>query len=230
MRTNTSTPKNEKETLDYIDKAAGQLDEQRLAALQEEQHTQLIKDEILQREIKRLEAKHGQSHPAVLAARTRVMYNRDMFVSLDKEIEKASIKTEPLPAQAWRVHGRVFESQSKAVKGVTVFLSDANGRWVEVLGSFCTTELGYYSLTVEEKLIDKFEKQPLVLTVSDKNKKVIYAAREPFFISRGLIIYKDIYLKQEECVPPPGGTRVEGKEEKDLNEEKDIKQVKRKTE
>lgn len=229
MRTNNSTPKYEKDTLEYIDNAADQLDQQRLAGLKEQQNTQLIKDEVLQREANRLEAKHGKDHPQVVAAQNRAVYNRQMHVGLDKEIEKASIKTDPLPANAWRVHGRVFESESKPVKGVTVFLSDANGRWAEVLGSSCTNELGYYSLTVDEKLIDKYEKQPLVLTVSDKNKNVIYTAKEPLFMSRGLIVYKDIYLKQEECVPPPGGTRVEDKEEKKEKEEKDIKEIKRKT-
>ena len=208
MRTNNSVPNNEKETLSYIDDAADKLDEQRLAGLQEEKNTQLIKDEVLQREMKRLEAKHGKDHPEVQAAESRVMYNKEMFVSLDKEIEKASIKTEKLPSNGWRVHGRVFDSETKAVKGVTVFLSDQNKRWIEIFGNSCTTELGYYALTADEKIIDKNQTgQSLFISVSDKNKKILYTSTEALVPAKGIIIYRDIYLNGESCVPPPSGKR-----------------------
>jgi hypothetical protein len=204
MTTNNSIPTNEKETLNYIDDSADQLDEQRLSGLQEEQHTQLIKDEVLQREKKRLEAKHGNTHPEVQEAESRTAYNKEMFTGLNKEIEKASIKTEPLPENAWRVNGRVFDQNNKPVKGVTVFLSDQNKRWIEILGNSCTTELGYYSLTADEKVLDKIEKgKPLYLAVSDKNKKIIYFATAPIFAAKGSIDYQDIYLKDEDCTLPP---------------------------
>lgn len=208
MRTNNSVPNNEKETLNYIDDAADKLDEQRLAGLQEEKNTQLIKDAVLQREMQRLEAKHGKDHPEVQAAESRVMYNREMFASLDKEIEKASIKTEKLPTNGWRVHGRVFDSETKAVKGVTVFLSDQNKRWIEIFGNSCTTEVGYYALTADEKIIDKNQTgQSLFLSVSDKNKKILYTSTEALIPAKGIIIYRDIYLNDESCVPPPSGKR-----------------------
>ena len=208
MRTNNSVPNNEKETLDYIDKAADQLDEQRLAGLEEEKNTQLIKDEVLQREKNRLAAKHGETHPEVQEAESRIAYNKQMFTSLDKEIEKASIKTEPLPTNGWRVHGRVFDSESKAVKGVNVFLSDQNKRWIEIFGNSCSTELGYYALTADEKVLDKIEKgQLLFLSVSDKNKKILHTSTQSLVPAKGIIINRDIYLNRESCEPPPSGKR-----------------------
>ena len=206
--TNNSVPNNEKETLDYIDGAADKLDEQRLAGLQEQKNTQLIKDEVLQREKNRLAAKHGDTHPEVQEAENRIAYNKQMFTGLDQEIEKASIKTEPLPGNGWRVHGRVFDSESKAVKGVTVFLSDQNKRWIEIFGNSCTNELGYYSLTADEKVLDKIDRgQSLFLSVSDKNKKIIYTSTEALVPAKGIIILRDIYLKQDSCVSPPSGPR-----------------------
>lgn len=204
MRTDKSIPKNEKDTLDYIDDSADRLDEQRLSGLLEEQNTQLIKEEVLQREKKRLEAKHGNTHPEVQEAESRIAYNKQMYTGLDNEIKKASVKTEPLPGNAWRVHGRVFDQDGKPVKGVTVFLSDQNKRWIEILGNSCTTELGYYSITADEKVLDRIEKgQPVFLTVSDKNKTILYFASAPVFVARGLIDHQDIYLKQQDCTPPP---------------------------
>jgi hypothetical protein len=204
MRTDNSIPKNEKETLDYIDDSATQLDEHRLAGLQESQNTQLIKDEILQREKKRLETKHGNTHPEVQEAESRTVYNKQMFTGLNNEIEKASIKTEPFNRTSWRVHGRVFNNESKPVKGLTVFLTDQNKRWIEILGSSCTNDLGYYALTVDEKMIDKIDKgQSLFLAVSDKNKKIIFTSAEALIPVKGVIIYRDIYINSEDCVPPP---------------------------
>jgi hypothetical protein len=204
MTSSNSIPTNENETLNYIDNSTDQLDEQRLLGLQEEQNTQLIKNEILQREKKRLEAKYGNTHPEVQQAESRIAYNKEMFTGLDIEISKASIKTEPLPANAWRVNGRVFNQNSESVKGVTVFLSDQNKRWLEGIGNSCTNESGYYSLTVGEKqLAGSFKNQPLYLSVSDKNKKIIYVAKEPVFAVAGLIDNKDIYLENEDCTLPP---------------------------
>ena len=100
MISSKSIPTNEKETLNYIDDSTDQLDEQRLTGLQEEQNNQLIKDEVLQREKMRLEAKHGNKHPEVQHAESRIAYNKEMFTGLDNEVKKASIKTEPLPNNA----------------------------------------------------------------------------------------------------------------------------------
>jgi hypothetical protein len=203
MTNSRSIPTNEKETLDYIDDSADQLDEQRLAGLQEAKNTQLIKDEVSQREKTRLEAKHGNTHPEVQEAESRIAYNKQMYTGLNNEIEKASVKTEPIGSASWRAHGRVFDKENKPVKGVSVFCVDQNKRWIEILGNSCTNEMGYYSLTADEKIIDKIVKgQPIFLAVSDKNKKIIYMSDEPLLPARGMIIYKDIYLKEEDCGSP----------------------------
>lgn len=207
MISSKSIPTNEKETLNYIDDSTDQLDEQRLAGLQEEQNNQLIKDEVLQREKMRLEAKHGNTHPEVQHAESRIAYNKEMFTGLDNEVKKASIKTEPLPNNAWRVHGRVLDQNNTPVKGVTVFLADQHKDWIEVYGNSCTNEMGYYSLTVNgSRFAESMTKnQPLSLSVSEKNKKILYYASEPVYAAKGTIDHQDIYikLKDEDCVPPP---------------------------
>ncbi len=204
MTSSKSIPTNEKETLNYIDDSTDKIDELRLSGLKEEQNTQLIKDEVLQREKKRLEAKHGNAHPAVYAAESRMAYNKQMFIALDNEIVKASNKTPPFPTNAWRVQGRVFDTNGNPVKGVTVFLADPTKKWIEAAGNACTLESGYYALTVEENQLVKIDqKQPLYLAVSDKNKKVLYFASRPISIAKGLIYQQDIYFKGEDCVSPP---------------------------
>ncbi len=238
MRNDNKIPKNEEEILSYIDQSAEQLDEQRLAGLKELQDTQLVKEEVLQREKKRLETKHGETHPEVKNAENRLRYNKEMFVGLKKEIERASVKTESINKTSWRVHGRVFDSGGNPVKGVTVFLSDRNKKWIEILGSSCTNELGYYALTADEKIIARVAKdQPLFLSVSDKNKKLLYMATEPVMAVAGIIVYQDIYLNQEDCVTPPKDnkdyginkpteTEIETERQKELDKAKEIEKQK----
>lgn len=203
MARSKSIPNDEKEALNYIDDSTDILDEQRLSGLQEEYEMQLIKKEILQMEARRLGVKHGNSHPEKMEAENRLTYNKQMFIALEKEIEKAKIKTDSLSENAWRIHGRVFDQKNKPVRGMTVFLTDQNIRWIEVLGNSCTNELGYYSITINENLFDRNEKeQPIFLTVSDTSKKSIFISKESLLPIKGIVIYRDIFLGQDNCSPP----------------------------
>ena len=203
MRNNKCVPTNEKEVLDHIDGLSNQLDEQRLSGLQEFKNSQLIKDEILQRESMRMAAKHGRTHPRVLEFESRADLNNQMYPGLEIEIEKATISQESFSTSSWRVHGRLFDKESKPLKSHNVFLSDANGRWIEAIGSSCTTETGYYSLTLDEKLVGKFGNgKPMFLSVSEKGQKPIFMSKEPLFPKKGVITYRDIFLIEEECSPP----------------------------
>ncbi len=203
MRNNKCVPTNEKEVLDHIDGLSDQLDKERLSGLQEFKNSQLIKDEILQRESMRMAAKHGRTHPQVLEFESRAELNKQMYPGVEIEIEKASIRQEPFSQTSWRVHGRLFDKESKPLKSHNVFLSDASVRWIEAIGSSCTTETGYYSLTLDEKLFGRFENgQPMFLSVSDRSQKTIFMSKEPLFPKKGLITYRDIFLREEECSPP----------------------------
>lgn len=55
------------------------------------------------------------------------------------------------------------------------------------------------------------QKQPLHLTVSDKNKRILYFATAVIFVAKGLINHQDIYLKEDDCVPPPINDHQESK-------------------
>jgi len=194
----------DKEILDAIDKSFTQVDEQRLAELNNLKQVQEIKNEVYKLERSRLVNKYGEDHPRVQNTNSRLAYNQEMFSGLDKEIKRAEIKTEPLPINAWRVHGKVFDKNTP-VTGMTVFLTDQKQNWVEVMGSDCTDEKGYYSITVDEKIVKQFARQPLFASVSDKNKKIIYRDTVRLFASEGLIDYKDIFLNDaaSSCIPPP---------------------------
>src|SRR5687768_11448528 len=183
----------DKELLNKVQETISGLDEQRLQELNNLKQHQEIKNEVLQLESKRLADKYGEDHPRVQKTMARLTANREVFIALDKEREKAAIKTQPLPANSWRVHGKVFDEKNLPVNGITVFFSDVQKNPIRDLGSVCTDDTGYYVLTVEEKLIGVIEQKPLYLTVSSKSPKLLYQRPEPVTAVKGLIEYADIY-------------------------------------
>ncbi len=138
--------------LNNVDASVTKLDELHLQELNNLKELQEIKNIVSELERKRLTAKWGEDHPGVIKAAARLSYNKELINGLNKEIEKANIKKEPLPENAWRVHGKVFDQKNAPVSGVTVFFSDANKAWIKELGNVCTDVTGYYSITVDEKL------------------------------------------------------------------------------
>ena len=209
----------DKEILNHIDSSVTQLDEQRLQELNNLRQLQEIKNEVYKLERSRLVNKYGEDHPRVQKADLRLSYNKKMIPGLDKEIERAKTKNEPLPNNAWRVHGRVFNKPSDPALGVTVYLSDEKKNWIRELGNTCTNEAGYYSLTVDEKLIGRVEKRPLFLSVSDKSQQKLYQDPDPLFAFKGLIDYRDVYLNVESCVTPPAARDDEKENKPGANQE-----------
>ncbi|MBK6730917.1 MAG: hypothetical protein IPG60_08095 [Bacteroidetes bacterium] len=197
-----STKRNDKEISGDVIQLISQLDEQRLVELNNLEQVQKIKNEVLILEQKRLINKYGKDSPRIQKISSRLAYNKSMFVALDIEKQRASIETEPLPNNAWRIHGKVYDQKNNPVNGMTIFLTDNKLNWLRELGSVCTSETGYYSITVDEKLIDSLKGTALYIGVSDKNQQNIYQDKNSFIATKGLIDYRDIYMDGRDCVPP----------------------------
>jgi hypothetical protein len=192
----------DKLALDRAYESLPQLDDQRLAELKNEKQLQEIKNEVINREADRLAAKHGKDHPRVQKLQSRSNYNQSMFTGLDNEIEKASIKTEPLPANAWRLNGKVIDKKEQPVSDITIFFSDEKGTWIRALGNSTSDQTGYYALTINEELIELAQKEKLYLTATDKNNKVLYHKQNTFVPTKGIIDYQDIILGEEGGTTP----------------------------
>ena len=193
----------DQEALDQIAESITQLDDQRLTELKNLKQLQEIKNEVINREAARLAAKHGKDHPRVQKLQLRSNYNASMFTGLDREIEKASSKTEPLPLNAWRLNGKVIDEKEQPVPDITVFFADENKNWIQELGNSCSDQTGYYSLTIKEELIDRAQKEKLYLSASNKDKQVLYFKLNTLVATRGIVDYQDIRLGEKACTSPP---------------------------
>jgi hypothetical protein len=192
----------DKQALDQVADGITQLDDQRLAELKNEKQLQEIKDEVINREAKRLAEKHGDNHPRVQKLQLRSNYNQSMFAGLDKEIEKAAVKKEPLPANAWRLNGKVIDKKEQPLPGITVFFADENKNPIREVESAVSDETGYYSITINEELIDRAQKEKWYLEAANK-KQVLYHAPNMFVPTRGIIDYQDILPGEEVTTAAP---------------------------
>src|SRR5687767_6984469 len=126
-----------KDISSFFENTINHLEDQRLVELQNLLRHQEFKNEVFKLERTRLANKYGAGNPLVQKLDARLAYNKDMFTGLNQDIDKAKIKTEPLPSNAWRVHGKVYDAKNTPIKGVTVFLSDQRKTWIEALGNIC---------------------------------------------------------------------------------------------
>ena len=187
-----------------ISDSLSKLNDQRSTELNNLRSFEQLRDAMLQVEVKRLSAKYGEDHPRVLEMQARLVYHEQLFQGLDTEIARVNVQTVPLPANAWRVQGRVYDAQNNPAPGITVFLADGNKQWLRQTGSSCTDDGGNYSLTLDGKTIDSLKQQPLFLSASDKNQKLIYTANDTVTPTPGIADFEDIYLFMGDgCVSPP---------------------------
>lgn len=204
----------EKDILNTIDDSVTQLDEQRLQELNNLKQIQGVRNEVFRLERERLKNKWGEDHPRVQKASIRLDYHQEQIKGLEESIQRAEVKKEPLPNNAWRVHGRVFDKDNTPVKSHTVYLTPDQQQANRNLPYACTDDRGYFSITLEENQIVMRENSQLYISISNVNKQVVYIAPEPLTPRKGMIDYLHICIAPEGCTTPPFNERDEGGETK----------------
>lgn len=198
----------EEEVINRVNQTFTDLDRQRSQGLEQLKTLQSNQNAALERERLRLTNKYGADHPRVQKITARLSYNQGMFKELDREIARSQIETPPFDRNTWMVPGRVRTSQGVGVKGLTISFSDGNGRWVKQLGYTCTNDSGNFTFTYpkqgEKPTIPAT--QPLFVTVTDSERRILYRASQPLFVRIGLIEpFQEITLDEEVCGTPPEG-------------------------
>ncbi len=189
-----------------IDQAAesiDQLDQQRVGELTSEKQLQEIKHEVISLEAARLAAKHGENAPRVTNLISRSNYNASMFPGLDKAIDQAATKTEPLPLNAWRLNGKVMTKKMQPVPDITVLFSDEKGNDLKELGSAVSDPSGNYSITIAENLIERAQKTTLYISAFNKNGQVLSRELNTSTPTKSIIDYLDLYVDETRPTKPP---------------------------
>jgi hypothetical protein len=193
--------------IDRIEDAISSMDERRARGLERLKSLQDIKSRALEKEQLRLSKKEGAGHPRVRKVASRLAYNQDMLRELDVEIESAGIKTPTFDGRTWMVHGRVLDENGVAVQGLTVSLFDEDGNWIRQMGHACTDERGHFAIVCPAKKRERaevLESERLLLTVTDKESRILHQDSEPLYLRIGRIDYREILLaeKADVCASP----------------------------
>lgn len=185
-----------------VNDSTTQLDDLRVAGLNTLNQFQQTRLNLLKLERDRLSQKNGND-PRITEMDERLSYGDQLSSALKLEITKSSVKTSSLPTDAWRMRGNVYYQDNTPASGVTVFFADGNKRWIEELGNSCTDATGYFSITVDGKLITgDTAKQQIFLSAQDNKKQLSYMDTKPSVPAKGLIDTENIYLGGKDCPPP----------------------------
>ena len=191
-----------------------------------------VKSSLKTREAKRQELKHGPSSSQAVKARAKINYYNAARVGVEEQVQMAATKTPRFEADSWRFQGRVVDTKNQGISGLTVSLFDPKGNWVRALGQACTDDKGFFVITYKRNekdtigTVNNTREQPLIPTVSDKNKAVLHQEKEPIFLKIGRIDSRLIILGEDVCDTPPDKIKDDNNgngQEKDKNDAINLK-------
>lgn len=185
-------------------------DQNRNESLQQFSELQSIQVELLQTERTRLLRKYGTStHPRVKRIEAKLNVATGLNREFQAEVEKTRVEVPPFNRKTWRIHGRVLTQDRQGIEGLTVSLFDKEKKWVRELDFTCTNERGYFVIDYlpKDSASDKptiSQSQPLILTVTDRDRQILHQEKRPLFIKLGVIDYREIILdpNQKSKTPP----------------------------
>jgi hypothetical protein len=195
-------PPNQQEQEKKVDSTFTNLDQNRSQGLEATKQLQTTQNAALEQEQKRLTAKYGADHPRVQKASARLTYNQGLFRDLDAEIERTKIQVPTVDLNSWLGHGFVLDKQENGIAGLTVSFFNANGEPIRQLGFACTDAKGYFAITYVQKTPEETKilaSQPLYLTVSDPNQRILHRETSPRTLQLGQIEFWRVILG----APPP---------------------------
>lgn len=190
-----------------LDTVFTNLDKQRAQGLERLQLIQSVQNTALEREQQRLITKYGADHPRVQKITARLTYNQGLRKDLAREIDRSKITVPQFDPNTWQGHGLVLDKNGVGIKGLTVSFADSKGTWIQALGYACTNEQGYFSITYPAQTGQTPsipDSQPIFLTVTDQNRRVLHRERTPRYVKIGQIDFWRIELTEDRgCETPP---------------------------
>lgn len=107
-----------------------------------------VRSALLERELERLSAKHGQDHPLVVATAERLKVAGASAHALGFEILRASLAPPKPAADAWTVFGIVCDPDGAPLPGVAVAVAGAKGNVLAPEKLVATGKDGAFSIVM----------------------------------------------------------------------------------
>ncbi len=235
---------NTEEALDKRDQdlknAFNQLVGDSLDALNDFINVQTMAYTLFQHEAKRLSRQLGKEHPRVKQLEENTKNSLTVIQGLRVELETSKIRTPDVPEEGALVHGRVTDSASRGIPGLSICAEDEKGKPLRVFGCAETNASGYYAIPIDHNTIEKLKNIDVYLTVGTTPDKVIHREKKPLALKPNSQLIKNITLDRntlrptEQAKPPspkksatkkPGEvTETEPREEEEKQPEREAKE------
>lgn len=206
-----------------FDTGFGLFDENQKTSLQQFSGLQSIQLRLLQKERDRLSQKYGTAHPRLQQIEAKLAIANGLDQELQEAVSASQIEVPTYNPKTWRIHGCVLNAQRQGIEGLVLSLFNADQQWIRELGFACTNKQGYFAIDypAQNSQGDDINsppvtpEQPLILTVTDRDRQIRYQDPTPLFINLGAIDYREIVLDLDQSpqpcpepeapsTPPPG--------------------------
>lgn len=160
---------------------------------------------LLQKERERLMEKYRTpTHPRIQKIDAKLRITSGLNQEFQTEFEKSQMDVTPFDRKTWRVQGFVFNSQGEGIAGLNVSLFDQKGKQIQAIDSACTNERGYFLIDYPSNQTKPTvpADQPLFLTVTTQNCRVLHQEKTPLFVQIGVINYREIKLNSSKKNDP----------------------------
>ncbi len=186
------------------------------------------------RELGRVRAKLGDTHPRVAALQERQQRDGELVRDLKLGERRAKSQPKRVPDDIWIVHGRVYSDGLEEQAGLFVALVDEEGNMVQESVS-PTDPTGYFKLIYTPQHDDRpgpvgtpGHKLKVYLQAADQDGVPLYRDPRPLVPGPGTSEYREIVMAEEERPPGPRKKKSKKKAPKKKTKKKKASKKKRK--
>jgi hypothetical protein len=173
-----------------------------LARVREARVTALVRERV------RLEEELGAADPRLQDIDRRIATGRNLAARLRREADRASTPRLAVDPDAWSVHGRVWTTDLKPAKDVTIALSDDRDTRIADAGTIQTDQSGYFKLvwkvappTRGARSAEAPRATAVRIEVSDRKGQRLHRDVRTLVPQPGTVVYRELFLPSG---PEPG--------------------------
>jgi 5-hydroxyisourate hydrolase-like protein (transthyretin family) len=148
-----------------------------------------------QRNLARLQKKYGDAHPLVRETEAKIESNKLFAAEIKEEIVRTRTTIPNSNADAWTIHGYVFDEENNPSANVRVMIFDENGEPVSRTETAATDKKGYFRLL--SKNVKNLPERVRVGVSSEFLSEEIYTPE------LGELDYAEIFVSGEIDETPP---------------------------
>ncbi len=174
---------------DILEKSFSDFDAHRVDGLMNLSVFQESKTAADERDLIRLQRKHGEAHPLVRETQAKIEANKFFAAGIKSEIRRTQTPVPTAHAEAWTIHGYVFNEENKAVPNAPVTIFDEQGESSARTEKTTTNKNGYFRLPVKN-----VENPPKTVRVGVSKE---FIGEEVFTPEAGEVDYIEIFVSGE---------------------------------